>query len=101
MQAGGNPANDGFKGNAAHHEKGKNERSGPLGDIVVSNHLGFLDVPVLLSIYPAVFMIKDEIGRLQKKLVRAKLNQLHSILRPNVKDFVNEFSTAIKAVRNH
>lgn len=41
-----------------------NNRYGPLGDLVVSNHLGFLDIPVLLSIYPAVFMIKDEIGRL-------------------------------------
>jgi 1-acyl-sn-glycerol-3-phosphate acyltransferase len=36
-----------------------------MGPIVVSNHLGFLDIPVLLSIYPAVFIIKDEIGRLR------------------------------------
>lgn len=41
-----------------------NERQGPLGDIVVSNHLGFLDVPVLLSFFPAVFIIKAELGRL-------------------------------------
>ncbi len=40
-----------------------NERSGPLGDLVVSNHLGFLDIPVLLSVFPAVFMIKDALRR--------------------------------------
>ena len=41
-----------------------NERGGPMGDIVVSNHLGFLDVPLLLTFFPAVFIIKDEIGRI-------------------------------------
>ena len=41
-----------------------NERQDPLGDLVVANHLGFLDIPVLLSIYPAVFMIKAELARL-------------------------------------
>jgi 1-acyl-sn-glycerol-3-phosphate acyltransferase len=53
-----------------------NERSGPLGDIVVSNHLGFLDIPVLLSFFPAVFIIKDEIGRLPFS-GRALRNQRH------------------------
>ena len=36
----------------------RNERSGPMGDLIVSNHMGFLDVPVLLSVFPSVFMIK-------------------------------------------
>ena len=42
-----------------------NERHGPPGDLVVANHLGFLDIPVLLSIYPAVFMIKAEMSRMR------------------------------------
>lgn len=36
----------------------KNERTGPMGDLIISNHMGFLDVPVLLSVFPSVFMIK-------------------------------------------
>ena len=36
----------------------RNERSGPMGDLIISNHMGFLDVPVLLSVFPSVFMIK-------------------------------------------
>lgn len=38
----------------------KNQRSGPVGDIVIANHMGFLDVPLLLSFFPAVFIIKGE-----------------------------------------
>jgi 1-acyl-sn-glycerol-3-phosphate acyltransferase len=40
-----------------------NERSGPLGDVVFANHMGFLDVAVLLSVFPAVFIIKGEMRR--------------------------------------
>jgi len=41
----------------------RNERSWPMGDLIVSNHNGFLDVPTLLSIFPAVFVIKIEMRR--------------------------------------
>jgi 1-acyl-sn-glycerol-3-phosphate acyltransferase len=41
----------------------RNERSGPMGDIIVANHMGFLDVPVLLRFFPAVFIIKMEMRR--------------------------------------
>lgn len=41
----------------------RNERSGPMGDLIVSNHMGFLDIPVILSIFPAVFVIKIEMRR--------------------------------------
>ena len=40
-----------------------NQRSGPMGDIVITNHMGFLDVPLLLSFYPAVFIIKGEVRK--------------------------------------
>ena len=42
----------------------RNQRSGPRGAILVANHMGFLDIPVLLSVFPAVFIIKAELGRL-------------------------------------
>lgn len=38
-----------------------NQRKGPPGAILVANHMGFLDIPVLLSIFPAVFIIKSEL----------------------------------------
>ncbi|MFH1463449.1 MAG: lysophospholipid acyltransferase family protein [Pseudomonadota bacterium] len=38
----------------------RNQRTGPMGDVLISNHMGFLDVPVLLAIFPAVFIIKAE-----------------------------------------
>ncbi len=38
----------------------RNSRKGPMGDMIISNHMGFLDVPVLLSYFPAVFIIKME-----------------------------------------
>ena len=41
----------------------RNERTGPLGDVIICNHMGFLDVPVLLSHYPAVFIIKGEMRK--------------------------------------
>lgn len=40
-----------------------NERSGPMGDIIIANHMGFLDVPILLSFFPSVFIIKMEMRR--------------------------------------
>ncbi len=41
----------------------RNERQGPMGDVIIANHMGFLDVPVLLACFPAVFIIKDEMRR--------------------------------------
>lgn len=41
----------------------KNERTGPMGDVIIANHMGFLDIPVLLNYYPAVFIIKATIGK--------------------------------------
>ncbi|MDJ0761904.1 MAG: lysophospholipid acyltransferase family protein [Myxococcota bacterium] len=41
----------------------RNERTGPMGDIIIANHMGFLDVPVLLSFFPSVFIIKMEMRR--------------------------------------
>ncbi|MBW2262748.1 MAG: 1-acyl-sn-glycerol-3-phosphate acyltransferase [Deltaproteobacteria bacterium] len=41
----------------------RNERDWPMGDVVISNHMGFLDVPVLLSAFPSVFIIKMEMRR--------------------------------------
>jgi len=41
----------------------RNERSGPMGDVIVANHMGFLDVPALLRYFPAVFVIKMEMRR--------------------------------------
>lgn len=35
----------------------RNERQGPMGDVIIANHMGFMDIPVLLSVYPSVFMI--------------------------------------------
>ncbi len=34
-----------------------------MGDLIVSNHMGFLDIPVLLQFFPAVFVIKMELGK--------------------------------------
>ena len=41
----------------------RNQRSGPMGDIVIANHMGFLDVPLLLAKFPAVFIIKGEMRK--------------------------------------
>ena len=41
----------------------RNERTGPLGDVIICNHMGFLDVPVILSFFPAVFIIKGEMKK--------------------------------------
>lgn len=41
----------------------KNELPVEMGDIIVANHMGFLDVLVLLTFFPAVFIIKDEMRR--------------------------------------
>ena len=40
-----------------------NNRTGPMGDVIIANHMGFLDIPVLLSFFPSVFMIKMEMRR--------------------------------------
>ena len=41
----------------------RNERDWPMGDVIIANHMGFLDVPVLLSVFPSVFIIKMEMRR--------------------------------------
>lgn len=38
----------------------RNERPPTMGDVIISNHMGFLDVPLLLAHFPAVFIIKGE-----------------------------------------
>lgn len=37
-----------------------NERTEPMGDLIVANHMGFLDIPVMSSFYPAIYVIKEE-----------------------------------------
>jgi 1-acyl-sn-glycerol-3-phosphate acyltransferase len=41
----------------------QNERTGPMGDLIIANHMGFLDVPVMLTYFPSVFIIKMEMRR--------------------------------------
>ena len=41
----------------------KNNIPEPMGEVIISNHLGFLDVPIMSSIFPAVYMIKAEIKK--------------------------------------
>jgi len=41
----------------------RNERNWPMGDVIISNHMGFLDVPILLSQFPSVFIIKAEMRK--------------------------------------
>lgn len=36
----------------------------PMGDLIISNHMGFLDIPVLLGAFPGVFVIKVELGQI-------------------------------------
>jgi 1-acyl-sn-glycerol-3-phosphate acyltransferase len=36
----------------------------PMGDLIISNHMGFLDIPVMLASFPAVFVIKIELGQI-------------------------------------
>jgi 1-acyl-sn-glycerol-3-phosphate acyltransferase len=40
-----------------------NECPTPLGDVIISNHMGFLDIPIMLSCFPAVFVIKAEMTK--------------------------------------
>ncbi len=42
----------------------KNKMPDPMGDLIISNHMGFLDIPILLASFPAVFVIKVELGRI-------------------------------------
>lgn len=41
----------------------RNRREGPMGDVIIANHMGFLDVPVLLACFPSVFIIKMEMRK--------------------------------------
>jgi 1-acyl-sn-glycerol-3-phosphate acyltransferase len=41
-----------------------NEPIRPMGDLIISNHMGFLDIPVMLASFPAVFVIKKELGQI-------------------------------------
>ena len=40
-----------------------NEKPDVMGDLIISNHMGFVDIPILLASFPAVFVIKVELGR--------------------------------------
>jgi 1-acyl-sn-glycerol-3-phosphate acyltransferase len=40
-----------------------NEQPMEMGDVVVANHMGFLDVLVLLTFFPSVFIIKHEMRK--------------------------------------
>lgn len=54
----------------------RNQRTGPMGDLIVANHMGFLDIPALLTVFPAVFVIKVEL-RNMFILGRGLANQGH------------------------
>ena len=41
-----------------------NKCPSPMGDLIISNHMGFLDIPVMLASFPAVFVIKIELGQI-------------------------------------
>jgi 1-acyl-sn-glycerol-3-phosphate acyltransferase len=41
----------------------RNERQGTMGDVIIANHMGFMDIPILLTFYPSVFIIKMEMRR--------------------------------------
>jgi len=38
----------------------QNERAWPMGDVIISNHMGFMDIPIVLTFFPAVFIIKAQ-----------------------------------------
>lgn len=40
-----------------------NEMPGEPGNVIISNHLGFIDVPILSSVFVAVYMIKAEVKK--------------------------------------
>lgn len=44
------------------HERNRREWD-EMGDMIIANHMGFLDIPVLLTYFPAVFVIKMEMRR--------------------------------------
>jgi 1-acyl-sn-glycerol-3-phosphate acyltransferase len=44
------------------HERNRREWD-EMGDMIIANHMGFLDVPVLLTYFPAVFVIKMEMRK--------------------------------------
>ncbi len=52
----------------------KNKKPEQSGDIIISNHYGLHEIPVLLSYYPAIFAVKDQCrksfvtGRMLKKV---------------------------------
>ncbi len=44
------------------HERNRRDWD-EMGDMIIANHMGFLDIPVLLTYFPAVFVIKMEMRR--------------------------------------
>jgi len=40
-----------------------NKRTGPMGDLIVANHMGFLDIPVMSTFFPAVYILKEEASK--------------------------------------
>ena len=75
----------------------KNERQGEMGDLIISNHMGFLDVPILLSVYPSVFIIKNE-ARKVFFFGQALVNQGHVFVDRSNKDSRNSARDGLQKV---
>ncbi len=41
----------------------RNKRSKKHGTLIVANHMGFLDIPVMSTFFPAVYVIKEEVSK--------------------------------------
>lgn len=41
----------------------RNERHGDFGDVIIANHMGFLDIPILLTFFPSVFIIRSDMRK--------------------------------------
>lgn len=63
----------------------RNERQGPIGDLIIANHMGFMDIPVLLSVYPSVFMISLAFSKFPY-FGRELMRQGHVFLNPKDPD---------------
>lgn len=68
-----------------------------LGDLIVANHMGFLDVPVILRFFPAVFVIKMEMRRVLY-FGRALERQGHVFVDRGHKDSMRRAAEGLRAV---
>lgn len=41
----------------------RNEHHGDFGDVIIANHMGFLDIPILLYFFPSVFIIRSDMRK--------------------------------------